>query len=122
MTENECIGEWGQHRGRKRCESWRGRVRTPSAPIYAKRPERVLGAHTCRQQTHVAGQHLEHIDELVEVVHAKVVNRGKGIGNRNGLRLGSRLLSRSGSRTNGRGAVKQLGREGVLSIVHEVLE
>ena len=99
------------------------RVRTPSAPLYAKRPERVLGARICWQQTHVAGQHLEHIDELVEVVHAKVVNRGKrDRATATGSGSGSRLLGRSGSRTNGRGAVKQLGREGVLSIVHEVLE
>ena len=69
---------------------------------------------------------------LVQIVHAEVVERSEGIGDRgDGRGLGSRgshrggLERRSGSRgsgANGQRRSHELGREGVLSIVHEVLE
>ena len=64
---------------------------------------------------------------LVQVVGSEVVNRCEGIGNGdNRLGDGQRLGSRNGhSRRSGgtdRRGSHEIGREGVLSIVHEVLD
>ena len=63
---------------------------------------------------------------LVQVVGSKVVDRGKGIGHRDnrvsdGQRLGGNSHCRRSGRTDRRGG-HEVGREGVLGIVHEVLD
>ena len=63
---------------------------------------------------------------LVQVVGSKVVDRGEGIGhgdNRvsDGQRLGGNSHRRRSGRTDRRGG-HEVGREGVLGIVHEVLD
>ncbi len=63
---------------------------------------------------------------LVQVVGSEVVDRGEGIGhgdNRvsDGQRLGGNSHRRRSGRTDRRGG-HEVGREGVLGIVHEVLD
>ena len=63
---------------------------------------------------------------LVQVVGGKVVNRSEGIGHGNnrvgdGQRLGRNSHRRRSGRTDRRGG-HEVGREGVLGIVHEVLD